>query len=133
MAEVVIAADDVKQLGTKLMRLQPELDRAERALLWAALAVAADAVSVEGGLGRTSLVREGDRDGEFKVVVDDSWSEDRELTADFPAQLARAFLPEQAPGDGEGPTGGNAMVKIGGDVSIAPKIGGEGDIAGKIR
>src|SRR3712207_1406968 len=98
MAEVSIAAKDVMEPGRKLMQLQPGLDRAERALLWAALAVAADALSVDGGLGRTSRVRQSDREGEFTVVVDDRWSEDPQLTDDFPAQLARAFR-QELPGE----------------------------------
>ncbi|MFI5889591.1 hypothetical protein ACIA5D_05665 [Actinoplanes sp. NPDC051513] len=114
MTRVEINRADIKRLGNKLMGLQHLLTPRERAILWSALGVAADALSeAESGHGQTTKVRSLGRNETAFVEVDGSLTA-ADLDADFPDMLARSFHPGRQPQDGQGQDGGGNQGKIGG-------------------
>jgi hypothetical protein len=96
MAGVPITDDDLENLATKLLALH-DLTRAERSILWAALAVAADALSPRGGVGHTDLVVRDKRGGHLMVEIpaEVNWIDTAERAAQIPAEVAKAFTRER--------------------------------------
>ena len=117
MTRVDIDRGDIKRLGSKLMGLQHLLTPRERAILWSALGVAADALSEAApGHGQTRKVQSLGRNETAFVEVDGSLTA-ADLHADFPDMLARSFHPGRQPHDGQdsqGQSGGGNEGKIGG-------------------